>query len=73
MTPHPVRLEGELRSERQIIEHRKLACAHYRACLDHSVAEGWEGFSCVHCELAPLVPALKSRVEAFAHARKGEQ
>jgi hypothetical protein len=29
---------------------RRVFCKHYGQCLDWSVARGWRGFSCLHCE-----------------------
>lgn len=50
--PEPAELDSPLRGERDIARHRRLYCAHYDGCLDHSIAAGWESFSCVRCPLS---------------------
>ncbi|HEY0881879.1 MAG TPA: hypothetical protein VGD87_10140 [Archangium sp.] len=54
LQPTPTSLEGPLRSERDVAQHRRLYCSHYEKCLDRSVAEGWDGFTCTHCPLQAI-------------------
>jgi len=72
VTPFPVPLEGALRSERQILLHRKLTCPRYSGCLDESVRRGWESFSCQKCPLAPLVPE-NPEPNSYATQRRGDR
>jgi len=69
LKPTPVPLESPLRGEQDIAQHRRLYCAHYGACLDQSVREGWSGFTCLHCPLRDYAsPGPGS--EAFACQRR---
>jgi hypothetical protein len=65
LKPNPVPLDGALRSERQILQHRKLNCPHYGACLDHSIAAAWESFSCTSCPLAAQVKGNDEHADAL--------
>jgi hypothetical protein len=71
--PNPVPLEGTLRSERQILQHRRLGCPLYAGCLDESVRNGWESFSCLQCPIANKVDALPTDLGKFATMRKGDR
>ncbi len=73
MTPHPVPLDGTLRSERQILLHRRLGCPFYGQCLDRSIADGWESFSCLQCEIARVADKLPHDPGKYATARKGDR
>ena len=69
LKPSPVPMETPLRGEQDIAQHRRLYCAHYGACLDQSVREGWAGFSCLHCPLRDYA-SPGPRSEAFARQRR---
>lgn len=69
LVPAPTPLEGPLRSDRDIAQHRRLHCAHYHGCLDESARKGWTGFTCMHCPLRALAnQGLGSA--SFAHQRR---
>lgn len=72
MTPHPVPLDGTLRSERQILIHRRMGCPYYAGCLNESVAQRWESFSCTHCPIAAEADALPHELRKYANQRKGD-
>jgi hypothetical protein len=71
--PNPVPLDGILRSERQIIQHRKLDCPFYAGCLDYSVNAGWESFSCLQCPIAARLEEAPKDIVTFANQRKGDR
>lgn len=54
LKPEPSQLESVLRGEQDIATHRRLYCHHYDGCLDHSIAAGWQSFSCIHCPLSEV-------------------
>ena len=70
--PFPVPLEGPLRSERQILQHRKLGCPLYSGCLNESVRNGWESFSCQRCPIATSV-STEPEVPGYATQRRGDR
>jgi hypothetical protein len=70
--PFPVPLEGTLRSERQILLHRKLTCPQYTGCLNESVRAGWESFSCRQCPLAQFVEEA-AEANKYATQRRGDR
>jgi hypothetical protein len=70
--PFPVPLDGALRSERQILQHRKLTCPQYSGCLNQSVRAGWESFSCQQCPLARLVDEEQEAL-SYATQRRGDR
>lgn len=72
LRPNPVSLEGPLRSERDVAQHRRLYCGSYDRCLDHSVQEGWDGFTCTHCPLRDLAGNSPGST-SYAHQRYGEK
>lgn len=49
--PEPTQLDSTLRGEKDIARHRRLYCTHYDGCLNHSIARGWQSFSCMRCPL----------------------
>lgn len=57
LVPTPTPLEGPLRTDEDIAQHRRLHCAHYDGCLNQSVRQGWLGFTCMHCPLRDLARA----------------
>lgn len=72
LSPTPVSLEGPLRSEQDVLTHRRLYCVSYDRCLDHSVQQGWDGFTCTHCPLQK--DAMKGPGStAYAHARRADK
>ena len=48
-----------------------MGCLHYAGCLDESVFQQWESFSCTHCPLAPQAEAVPRAAGSYAHERKG--
>lgn len=70
LKPFPVPLAETMRSERAVDEHRNLYCRHYDECLNHSVRERWESFTCSQC---PLKHAAATGPDAtdFARQRRG--
>ncbi len=52
LKPEPTELESTLSSEQDILRHRRLYCGHYDLCLDHSIAQGWQSFTCTKCPLS---------------------
>ncbi len=70
LTPRPTQLDGPLRSERQIHHHRRLDCARYRECLDESVRQSWESFSCVGCPLASGAASDARQAELRGYAQR---
>ena len=69
--PSPTRLEEQIRSERQLSQHRRLGCQFYSACLDQSADSGWESFSCEHCPFAKQAPEPRAEAMRYAHSRDG--
>ncbi len=67
--PEPMRLKGPLRSEEEVLEHRRLYCGHYDQCLNESVYSGWAGFSCTRCPMRDQGVQSPSS-EPFAHQRR---
>lgn len=72
LVPTPTSLEGPLRSERDVLTHRRLYCAHYDRCLDRSVHEGWDGFTCTHCPLQRFASDGPGS-RPYAHQRLGDK
>lgn len=70
--PSPVPFLGALSTDLELARHRRPYCAHYSACLDRSVKEGWDGFTCSHCPLRDEAPATPAS-ERFAHERRRSQ
>ena len=69
LKPEPMKLKGPLRSEAEVLEHRRLYCGHYDQCLNESVYSGWAGFSCTRCPMRDLGVKSPSS-EPFAHQRR---
>lgn len=69
LKPDPSELDAPLRSERDIARHRRLYCTHYDACLNLSIANCWQSFSCLHCPLADLAEK-EPRPGSFAEERR---
>lgn len=67
--PEPVPLDSPLRGEKDIARHRRLYCSHYDRCLDHSIAQGWQSFSCTMCPLSEAAAKGPSTAVPFATAR----
>jgi hypothetical protein len=69
LRPMPTSLDVPLRGEADIAVHRRLYCAHYGACLDQSVKQGWTGFTCLRCPLRDTATASPGS-EPFARQRR---
>lgn len=52
--PHPVPHPRITNGERAAVL-RRLYCAQYQGCLDQAVAENWEGFACVACQVREVI------------------
>jgi hypothetical protein len=59
-----------LRSENAADAHRCFACPAYSTCLDESVREGWESFSCLQCGLATRFNVPVEDPRSFANQRR---
>lgn len=62
-------LSDALSTDAELARHRRPYCPHYRACLDRSVKEGWDGFTCAHCPLRDAAPETPGPA-AFANERR---
>lgn len=71
LKPEPMQLKGPLRSEADVLQHRRLYCGHYDQCLNESVYSGWAGFSCTRCPMRDQVVQSPSS-EPFAHQRRSQ-
>lgn len=67
--PEPAQLDSPLREEKDIARHRRLYCTHYDGCLDHSIALGWQSFSCTMCPLSEAADKSPKVLVPFATAR----
>lgn len=70
--PSPVPFPGALSTDLELARHRRPYCAHYRVCLDRSVKEGWDGFTCSHCPLRDEAPGAPAS-DGFALERRRSQ
>ncbi len=48
-----------------------MGCPHYGGCLNESVEQGWESFSCLQCPIAPKAEVVPHEPGSYAHERKG--
>lgn len=69
LKPEPMALESTLRSEKDILRHRRLYCSHYDQCLNHSVENGWQSFTCTRCPLSEYADT-QPRAVSFAQERR---
>jgi hypothetical protein len=69
LKPEPTELDSCLRSERDILKHRRLYCSHYEKCLDASVENGWQSFTCTQCPLSEYADTAP-RPGSFAQERR---
>ncbi|MBS1153907.1 MAG: hypothetical protein H6Q89_5605 [Myxococcaceae bacterium] len=69
LKPDPTPLESTLRSERDIMRHRRLYCLHYDKCLNASIEEGWQSFTCTRCPLSDSADT-QPRAGSFAQERR---
>lgn len=52
---HPIPVPGAQRAD-DTSPLRKIFCPNYSACLDTAAREGWDDFTCQHCDLAKHAP-----------------
>jgi hypothetical protein len=69
LAPAPMQLKAQLRSDEDVLQHRRLYCGHYDQCLNQSVYSGWAGFSCSRCPMRDLA-VQGATSEPFAHQRR---
>jgi hypothetical protein len=69
--PLPRPLDGPIRSEGKTAVHRRFSCPYYATCLDESVRNSWESFTCLHCPLQSMYADAREDVELYAHRRTG--
>jgi len=50
-----------------------MGCPFYGQCLDASIANGWESFSCLQCEIARVAEKLPQELKKYATERKGDR
>ena len=50
-----------------------MGCPFYSGCLDHSINEGWESFSCLQCPIANVAEKLPHELGKYATQRKGDR
>jgi hypothetical protein len=67
--PLPTRLRVPPTSDLELAQHRRFGCERYATCLDASVKEKWESFSCQGCPFAAASADRSREVSAYAQAR----
>ncbi len=65
----PTRLRVPPSTDFELAQHRRFSCEKYTRCLDASVKEKWESFSCGSCPFAANAGNRSREVTAYAQAR----
>jgi len=71
LSPFPIPLAEPMRNESAVDEHRNLNCRHYDECLNHSIREKWESFSCTRCPLRGIADVAPN-TQDFARQRRND-